>query len=285
MRLMATPDAASGEECVPARVLAAFGVSNPVRRLPGGQGTSVLADGLVLKPDADREVTAWLADLCRRVEPRGFRLAAPVPASDGHLVVDGWAATPFVEGTHVDAADRSAPAWLPVLETGRAFHRAVRGESRPTLLDRRLDRWAVADRAAWGDARAAPGHQSARLVERTDRLLVDERLEDQLVHGDLSGNVLLGPGLPAVIDVSPFWRPAPYADAVVVVDALLWWWADPELIDLGQPAALDRSTWTSLLARALVFRLLAFDESSRPASGQVDAELDRYDAVARLLEA
>ena len=126
MRLMGTLDGASAEERVPAPVLAAFGLSGPVRSLPGGQGTSGLADGLVLKPDADAVATTWLAGLCRRVEPRGFQLPAPVPATDGRLVVDGWAATSFVQGTHVDAADRSAPAWLPVVETGRAFHRAVR---------------------------------------------------------------------------------------------------------------------------------------------------------------
>lgn len=42
----------------------------------------------------------------------------------------------------------------------------------------------------------------------------------QLVHGDLSGNVLFAEGLaPAIIDFSPYWRPTSYADAIVVIDA------------------------------------------------------------------
>jgi hypothetical protein len=97
---------------------------------------------------------------------------------------------------------------------------------------------------------------------------------------------MLGDGLsPAVIDVSPYWRPAAYADAVVVVDALLWWRADPRLVELGRPQALDDRIWTSLLARAFTFRLLALDESARSTSRELDQEIERYDRVGKLLDA
>ncbi len=44
----------------------------------------------------------------------------------------------------------------------------------------------------------------------------------QVVHGDLTGNVHLGPsGPPVVLDLTPYWRPVGYAAAVVVVDHLL----------------------------------------------------------------
>ncbi|MFD2352698.1 phosphotransferase [Nonomuraea ferruginea] len=74
----------------------------------------------------------------------------------------------------------------------------------------------------------------------------------QLVHGDLTGNVLFHRGSPpAVIDFSPYWRPAPYADAIVVADALLYHDAEPDLVDaIGE----DAPRW---LARALAFRLVA----------------------------
>ena len=79
------------------------------------------------------------------------------------------------------------------------------------------------------------------------------RLEDQLVHGDLGGNVLFAEGEPpAVIDFSPYWRPAGLALAVAAVDALMWGGADPAILDelAGQPE-LDQ-----LLARALVYRII-----------------------------
>jgi prepilin-type processing-associated H-X9-DG protein len=54
---------------------------------------------------------------------------------------------------------------------------------------------------------------------------------EQLIHGDLSGNVLFADGLPlAVINMSAYWRPAAYASAIVAVDAVLWHGADVELL-------------------------------------------------------
>ena len=263
---------------VPSRVLAAFGAAGTPQVLTGGQGTSVVVNGLVLKPGADLEEIVWLADLCARVEPRGFRLPAPVPTVQGELVVDGWSAMTLVAGGHVNDRDRSAEDWLSVLAAGRAFHRAVSREQRPAFLAARTHRWAVADRAAWGDpGPPSPGPRSEGMLDRLNQHLVDENLNDQLIHGDLSGNVLVSEGLaPAVIDVSPYWRPAAYADAVVMVDAILWWQADSALLELGQPRGLNDRIWTSLLARAVAFRLLA--------SHDLDEEFDRYERVARLLD-
>jgi hypothetical protein len=57
---------------------------------------------------------------------------------------------------------------------------------------------------------------------------------------------------PAVIDFSPYWRPAGLALTVAAVDALTWGGADPAILDEldGEPE-LDQ-----LLARAHVCRLV-----------------------------
>jgi uncharacterized protein (TIGR02569 family) len=273
-------------DAVPPEVLAAFGIGGTPHRLAGGQGTSVVVDGLVLKPGADAEETSWLAMVCKQVDPHGFRLPAPVAATDGRLVVEGWSATTYVEGAPVDQHDRSAAAWLPVLGASRAFHRAVRHQPQPAFLHRRTHRWAVADTAAWSGQRPALGPRSARLLDLLGGLVVDEGLADQLVHADLSGNVLLSDDLaPAVIDVSPYWRPQAYADAVVVIDALLWWRADPVLVDLGRPQPLDDRIWTSLLARALTFRMLSLNEPGQKGARERDQEIDQYERVGKLLVA
>lgn len=76
----------------------------------------------------------------------------------------------------------------------------------------------------------------------------------QLVHGDLTGNVLFSPGKPpAVIDISPYWRTRSYARAIVLIDALTWEeapldWARGHLLDVGQ--------WQAFI-RALLFRILS----------------------------
>jgi hypothetical protein len=73
----------------------------------------------------------------------------------------------------------------------------------------------------------------------------------QLVHGDLTGNVLFAAGLPpAVIDFSPYWRPTGFASAVVVGDALLWEGADVSLLT----AVAHVEDFPQLLVRALIFR-------------------------------
>jgi hypothetical protein len=71
------------------------------------------------------------------------------------------------------------------------------------------------------------------------------------VHGDLSGNVLFHRGLPpAVIDVSPYWRPPAFAEGILVADGLLWWGEGAELMTAARLSG-DPS-WS---ARGLLFRL------------------------------
>ena len=63
------------------------------------------------------------------------------------------------------------------------------------------------------------------LADVAARLLAepDPPDEPQLVHCDLTGNVLFADGLPpAVIDISPYWRPPSDAEGVVVADLLCY---------------------------------------------------------------
>ena len=111
---------------------------------------------------------------------------------------------------------------------------------------------------AWGERdpgsvlATAPGSLGGQLRSLLAALR-PVRLPSQLIHGDLGGNVLFADGEPpAVIDFSPYWRPAGLALAVAAVDALMWGGASPAALDEldGEPE-LDQ-----LLARALVYRLV-----------------------------
>jgi hypothetical protein len=85
-------------------------------------------------------------------------------------------------------------------------------------------------------------------------LLASRRSVDlprQVVHADLGGNVLFHPALaPGVIDISPFWRPAAYADAIVVADAVAWHGAGDDLVE-----HLLTQQGDQLLLRAVLFRV------------------------------
>jgi uncharacterized protein (TIGR02569 family) len=239
----------------PAEVLAAFAVSARPEPLCGGQGTAWRAGDVVLKPlDMSIDALRWQAEVLGSVEPDGFRVAAPLRSQDGELVVDGWTAWPMLAGTH-------ARRWADIAAVGERFHRALAGVERPAaVLDVRTDGWARADRIAWGEQ---PAGDFARVPEVAHLLAVRTAVSapSQLIHGDLSGNVLFADGLPpAVIDLSPYWRPSAYASAIVAVDAVLWYEAELALLST---VAAD----AQLLVRALLFRLLATRDVAAAAVG------------------
>ena len=101
----------------------------------------------------------------------------------------------------------------------------------------------------------------------------------QIVHGDLTGNVLVAPGAPpAVIDISPYWRPPEYAEGVVIADALCWHGASASV--LGEVGVS-----VTAVARALLFRLGATDELLLAGLATVDpqVEAERYGRAAALI--
>lgn len=225
----------------PESVLTAWAVRDP-RPLEGGQGRSFRAGDVVLKPSEAGAAADWLAGVLDGVAADGVRIARPVRSRTGRWVVDGWSAWHWLEGEH--HTDR----WDEVLEVSARFHRAVAGVPwSPAVIA--SHRWAVADRVAWGETAADLPGLVEPLLER--RRPVD--LPCQLVHGDLGGNVLFSDGLPpAVIDVSPYWRPVGYPDAIVVADAVAWADAGDDLVD-----GLLRRQGEQLLLRAVLFRVAA----------------------------
>ena len=259
----------------PAHVLDLFAADGLLEQLEGGQGTSVRAGDLVLSPGHDETSTGWLAPHQARlavrldeVVPRSIRLSLPVPARDGRLVVDGWSATRFEPGTTPcrDLATLRATAHL------LHAHLASAVPARPEPLDARTDRWAVAERWAYdagaavraGRERPEPGLSDlvAALAAGLDG---SDLGREQVVHADLAGNVLLdAAGVPFVIDLSPAWRSPLWAEAVCVLDAVLWLGAPIESLD-DWSAGSHRQA----LLRAALFRVL----SDRP------CDVDRYAAL------
>jgi uncharacterized protein (TIGR02569 family) len=263
----------------PSAVLRAFGCTVVPEPLPGGQGTAHRAGDIVLKPVLDEEEARWCADVLDAVDERGFRVARPVAAVSGAWVVAGWSAWRVIEGR------REPGRWADIVTAADAFHAAVATIERPSFLDRRTHRWAVADRAAWDEAEVdvpeplVPLHRRLRALSEPLDLASQA---SQVVHGDLAGNVLFAPGLaPAIIDFSPFWRPPRYGAAVVAVDALTWEGADPSVLDVvgGAADALQ------LLVRAASFRLLVSGIAWADDRKRLTAEVASTEPVVAALEA
>jgi uncharacterized protein (TIGR02569 family) len=270
-------------------VLDLFAVPDTVQPLDGGQGSSVRAGDLVLSPYRDPATQDWLSPVLARLavqldqDPtrrrQDLRIAVPVPARDGSWVVDGWAASRYEPGT-VACRDLGI-----TLAAGHLLHArlATIVTQRPSELDARTDRWFAAERVAFAEApmpeldpkRGDPAGL-ADLVARVQDTIKGETASgtqiagpSQLVHADLAGNVLLDEaGAPVVIDVAPAWRPVQWADAVCVVDSVLW---------MGAPRAALRD-WARgparvAMLRALVFRLLSDVKPDVDAYAEVLSEL------------
>ncbi len=261
----------------PLSVLRAFRLTGRPRPLDGGQGQSVRVGDAVLKPVGDRADVEWTARLMNGLQGRkAFRVPQFLPSVSGGHVVDGWAATRFLTGEPGPVG-----RWDSLFTAARDFHQALRDEPRPERLDVYRHPWAVADRVAWGDSTAEVPASVRRPVARLLALREPVAMPDQLVHGDLTGNVLFAPGhAPAIIDFSPYWRPVAYADAIVVVDGLLHHGAGPSLAD-SLPSGVESE---QTLVRALIFRLVALGILAGPDGTPADQELLGFARVSGLLE-
>lgn len=227
---------------------------------------------MVFKPETSRTYE-WLAQALAEFASGEVRIAKAASTQDGSWSFEGWSATHRVEGTEPDFSASST--WVEIIEAGRAFHRAVAHLHRPDCLDERHDWWALADRAAWGERPIQFCDEFAGIARRLQDVL-EPLSAPQIVHGDLTGNVLFAPGMvPSVIDISPYWRPPEYADGIVVADALAWHGAHPSLLD-----RVDVSV--AAVARALLFRMATTNECVASGVEEVDVldDAQRYASAA-----
>ena len=228
----------------------AFGATGgDLELLSGGQGRTWRSGNIVLKPVGEPAEASWLASTFEQLQVSGVRLARPVRSSDGRWVVAGWSAQRFVSGSPAPRPDE-------ILTAAQALHEALAPLPEPRFLRGRTDLHSWADRLSWGDIDDVDGRTGSGHGARLFAALADGRrpvaAPSQVVHGDMFGNVLFaGDAPPAIVDITPYWRPPAWAAGVIVVDALAWGGAPIELLAEG-----DRwPDWRQLLRRALLFRL------------------------------
>ncbi len=164
---------------------------------------------------------------------------------------------------------------------GERFHRVLASVRQPEFISRRTDPWAIGDRVAWDEISAEPFMN----FEHLPPLIAARRplaMPRQLVHGDLTGNVLFAHALPpAIIDLSPFWRPPAYASAIVVADALVWEGADESLLEaVAHIPDFPQFLVRALIMRAVVDRLFRGGEPAR--SNDDDPFLGAVEIASRL---
>ena len=253
----------------------AWGVDT-LKPINGGQGTAFVGGGVVLKPVGDPRRFDWLAAVLDGLpQVDDLRIIRPRRAGDGRWAVEGWSAWDYIEG-EVDSA-----RWQDALRVSDRFHEIVSGVPWSALVHGG-HHWAIGDAFAWGEADIAfPDRFQPLIDDLRESCDSADDLASQFVHGDLGGNILFHPELPpAVIDVSPYWRPKRYADAIIVADAIAWAGADHRALE----PLLDR-VGVRLLYRAILFRLGAAAIALDGYDERLSAEVAAYQPVVQALVA
>ena len=228
----------------PGQVLEAFGSPARPVLLDGGQATTWRAGDLVIKPVEDSGEHDWMCDVYSSWPRCRVRVPQPVRAATGDWSAHGWGAHVYLAGETARVLDD--PRWFR--QAADDYHDVLAEIPAPAFLSRRNDVWSTADRLL-AEGRQLPD----RIAGFVDRCLAAHQPEDearQLVHGDLSGNVLRNGGSPAVIDWPAYVWPRAWALAVVLVDALCWEDADRELLDAWPDVS------GGALRRALAWRVV-----------------------------
>jgi len=260
------------------RILDAFGVKGLPILLEGGEGTTYQAGGFIFKPAENIEEANWRAELMNSIVEDGFRVPHPVKSKNNKWIESGWCVYTFLEGKEV------TNRWEEKINVSRKFNKSLANAAKPDFIDKASHPWAIADKMIWGFLPMQYGEILKPAMIRLESLIRPINLKNQLIHGDMTSNILFHNTLPpAVIDLSPYWHPAQYAEAIIVVDSIVWDDAPDTIIK-----ELDNTFETyQLLLRAAMWRIKTTEEfASQYSKGDIN-NIDVYnhviDLISRLL--
>lgn len=258
----------------PADVLEAFGVDEVPHLLAGGAGTTYRAGNVVLKPVTSHAEAEWFAHLFSTIKEISFRVARPIQSVYGTWTVNGWTASHFVLGKEVKAR------WQEKVAVSHRFHQALSAYAQPPHIAMAHHPWAIADRFAWGEQQVNYQPRLRPALSQLLQLIQPISLPSQLIHGDMTGNILFhDPLAPAVIDMAPYWRPAGFATAIIIVDSIVWEGADDTLIE----GERDTEQMYQLLLRATIRRIMELDGIRKQYGYDCLDQVDHYAHLITLL--
>jgi uncharacterized protein (TIGR02569 family) len=173
--------------------------------------------------ESRQDAGIWHAEFFSQIQENGFRISRPIRASDGSWTVRGWVAEQFLEGRHATKGDVDS-----IINAATHFHEAIAGTPLPEYRKKYQTIWDRADQWAWSEAPKDIDPKLYALASELEDLKKPVTVTDQLIHGDLNlNNLLISDSLPpAVIDFTPYFRPAEFALAVTA------YWVGPYTGDI-----------------------------------------------------
>lgn len=260
----------SSDSIAPGRdILQAFGINGEPTLVAGGRGLCFRVGMILFKPAEHEAEAQWVSQLAARVldwQPSQYRLARPlaVISNSDDYVFRGWTASSFLNG-----AVPPRMRFEEIIAVARAFSAdlAEHGIDKPTFIDQRVDRWSEADRVTWGEkALKDVKNVDSKILQYMSPILetlkamvkpLPPELGSQLIHSDLTGNILFDEenrSPPGIIDLTMYWRPSAYAEAIIVADGLTWHGEGSGLIELYGTDDIR----LQLLVRAMYWRNITY---------------------------
>lgn len=255
-------------------VLDAFSITDEPVLLEGGQGLSWKAGDVVFKPVNSDEEAIWCADLIETLPQDRFRTAQHKRAKNNAWVYDHWEAIEFIEGAHLKGS------WKEKIAVCNGFSELLSSVPKPDFIDKRTHPWAMAGKMVFNELPLTFNERLASYVGIVEQYLRPVEAESQIVHGDITGNMLFAPSLPpGIIDFTPIYRPKEFALAILMVDALTWEEADESIFTL---ISQEKNMFQFLL-RAALFRTLVTSEFYRQRGIDRISELPKHERVLEIL--
>ncbi|MCM3038119.1 hypothetical protein M3201_00180 [Paenibacillus motobuensis] len=253
-------------------ILNSFNLSGDIIPLIGGQNTAARVGNAVLKPVDDRHHGEWLLNIIYNLKPQGYRLSKPIKSIYGTFVYRGWACTQYEMGK--DTKGRIEEK----LQISRLFHQdlsSINFQDFPYTENP----WSKGHRIAWQIdelSRDLPREIQEIIISLLRIVSLKKQYNTQIVHGDLSGNILFDEVLsPLVIDFSPTIAPVEYAEAILVCDCIAWQGSKVSEIDLLPNDKLYRE----MIIRAIIFRLTVSAILSKGNIGEFSKEYQAFKPI------
>lgn len=168
-------------------VLNAFGTNATPVLLAGGQNTSYLCGNTVIKPEENESKVNWISQTFSELKIDEIRIPQPIKANSGKWIYNGWNAHAFIEG------ETTKSRWHEKIKICRKFHQAIENLEKPDFIGKRTNPWEVADRMTWGDTKLQYGEKLKPVLSRLEPLVKPISLKSQIIHGDMTGNILFHP--------------------------------------------------------------------------------------------
>jgi hypothetical protein len=166
-----------------------------------------------------------------------------------------------------------------MLAVSDAFHAATAEVQWSTSIDT-THPWAVGAGFAWGEIDLDIPDRFRSTVDAYVSRRRPLELPNQLIHSDICNNILFHDALPpAVIDISPQWRPKRFADAIAIVDTIGWFDGGPDAV-----AALRDEIGEQLAIRAALFRLGSAIVLFEGLGDRLAGEVATYERILNLLD-